>query len=236
MNEDTLVAVCCYDGDQTQVIHALRMYMHHECPVIAFSPTDSKAHINYPGVECRFVGKRAYIGQESLDRQRLHFEVLLSYPQKYFLLNDSDSFCLSAELPKALYLDAGVVWSNEVGEPRPHASPYPKIAMHPPYFFSRAALEKMYRASEKIRAHPITPYIDWWTLAACCEAGLSRRSFTSLEHPSSHVFRATEADPNRACWQQLDYRIRYTGTIFMHPIKTVEQLVMCEESYKGRYE
>src|SRR5712672_3244855 len=101
MNPRTLVSVHCYAGDQHQVKDFLPWYIHHECPVIIMSPEDSPVTIS-PHI-CHHAGRRAYIGQESLDRQRKHLEILLDYPYDFFLLNDSDSFCVSSELPKYLY-------------------------------------------------------------------------------------------------------------------------------------
>ena len=101
MNPDTRVAVCCYAGDAHQVTEMLDLYKHHECPVTVLSPTDSKSDV--PGVDNLYGGKRAYIGQACLDRQVEHFKLLLKYyPEKHFLLHDSDSICISPELPACL--------------------------------------------------------------------------------------------------------------------------------------
>jgi hypothetical protein len=179
------------------------------------------------------VGKRAYIGADSWTRQHEHLKFLLSLPQKYFLIHDADSLCLSAVIPQKLYDESeGTLWSNEVTEPRPHASPYPKIAAQPPYFLTRDSIHRMLQASPRVPVHPITPYIDFAMLAWACEAGLKHRAFTELEHPSNYVFRPTGDDPNICAWQQLDYRIRYMGTTMVHPIKTPEQLALCVEARK----
>jgi hypothetical protein len=223
MNEDTLVAVCCYGGDVHQVKHALPQYLHHECPVIVFSPKDSPGIVK--GVKNHLVGRAAYIGQESLDRQRRHLEIMLTFKQNYFLLHDSDSFCVSALIPRALYGLPNVIWSNEVTEPRPHASPYPKLAFQPPYFLHRSGIEKILTVAERITAHPITPYIDWAMNAWSSEAGLSHRPFTDLEHSESYprVPVTMETGP----WQILEHRIKYYGSVMMHPIKTPEQVALC---------
>jgi hypothetical protein len=177
MNPDTLVVVHCYSGDAEQVKNALPIYLSHECPVLILSPEDAPVIIDHPGVECRQAGKRGYFGQDSLDRQRAHLEILLEYPQTYFLLNDSDSVCLSPEIPAYLYARAnGTVWSNEVREGRPHESEYPKIAFHPPYFMTRNTIKRMLAVAD-IPAHEITPFIDWYMLAMACEAGLRHESY-----------------------------------------------------------
>lgn len=174
--DDTLVVVHCYAGDAHLVEAYLPQYLHHGCKVLILSPEDAPVRIEHPGVECRQAGQAAYFGQASLDRQRLHLELLLEYPHRYYLLNDADSMCLSAEIPAYLYGSTGTVWSNEVRETRPHPSPYPKIAMQPPYFMDRDTLARLV-AVPYIEAHPITPYIDWLMVALVSEAGLEHRSF-----------------------------------------------------------
>jgi len=227
VNDQTLVAVCCYQGDAHQVVNALPVYQQHGCKVVILSPEDSPVVI--PGVECQHAGKRAYIGADSLHRQLRYFEKLLLFPHTYMLLHDSDSLCLSAKIPERLYYESEkTVWSNEVQEPRPHASPYPKIAMQPPYFLTRDSIWRMLNIAGRLNVHPITPYVDWFMLALTCEAGLKHMPFTHFEHPSycDKPFEGT--DP----WQQLDYRIRYMGTNFVHPIKTPEQVRLCVEARK----
>ena len=196
------------------------------------SPADSPVSIIAHGVDNQLVGKRAYIGRDSLERHRGCLSVCLEYPENYFLLHDADSLCLSPELPRVLFevADKGLVWSNEVIEPRPHETPYRKIAMQPPYFLTRHTLYRILTAPP-IPEHPITPYIDWWWTAHCWSAGVDCRPFTDLEHPATYMPGTSISDP----WQQLDYRIRTTGTIMMHPIKTDEQLQGCLSAYAGRY-
>lgn len=229
-NPDTVISVHCYAGDADLVRRALHFHRSHGCPVVILSPEDSPVAL--PGAWNKHLGKRAYIGADSWTRQHEHLKYLLSFPQKYFLLNDADSFCVSAKIPDRLYAEAeDTLWSNEVVEPRPHASPYPKIAAQPPYFITRASIQKMLEASARVPVHPITPYIDYAMLAWACEAGLKHRAFTELEHPSDHIF-ATGPDltPEQSAWQQLAYRIRYRNTQFCHPIKTQWQVDLCREA------
>lgn len=206
MNPDTLVVVHCYAGDAHQVKTFLPCYLHHECPVIIMSPENSKVEI--PGLICRHGGLQAYIGQASLDRQRLHLQMAYEFPFAYYLLNDADSFCVSPEIPKFLYEQSdGIVWSGEVTDPRPHASPYPKIAMQPPYFLSRESLRRMLAVADKVKAHPITPYIDHYMLQLTCEAGLQHKS---------HLVGADEND--RVLW---------------HPVKEVEVFNQRRRNYES---
>jgi hypothetical protein len=146
MNEGTLITVHGYAGDQHQIEAFMPWYLHHEAPVIVMSPLDSPIRqiASAPTVITRYGGLRAYIGQASLDRQLgFIWRLRSNTSSRYYLLNDSDSFCLSPKLPQYLYDESNFFWSNEVGEPRPHSSPYPKIAMQPPYFVSHSNLEKM---------------------------------------------------------------------------------------------
>lgn len=230
MNEYTICAVCCYQGDADLVRRALPVHLAHGCPVIIMSPEDSPVEI--PGILCHAIGKRAYIGELSWIRQREHLKKLLTYPHKYFLLNDADSFCVSAKIPEKLYSHSEyALWSNLVPEPRPHASPYPKLAAQPPYFCTRESLQKIVDAYPKVPTHPITPYIDFAMLAWACEAGLKHRAFSELEHSAFNEGLPTPAlgsDP----WAQLQYRIRYMNTMFCHPIKTQEQLGLCVDARK----
>ena len=179
------------------------------------SPTDSPVALLGSPVEHRFAGRKAYIGQESIDRHRDHLSLCLEYPEEFFLLHDADSFCLSPELPEVLYETArkGVLWTNEVVDPRPHETPYRKIAMQPPYFLTRHTLLKLLHAPV-VPTHPITPFIDWWWTAHCWSAGVPSSPFSEMEHPPKVPW--TGGDP----WEWREHMIRNCGTIMQHPIKT----------------
>lgn len=225
IDRSTIIAVCCYEGDADRVNAMMSVHTRSGHPVIILSPEDSqvkvKGHLSLHG------GKRAYIGEDSLQRQLRYFEILLSYPHKFFLLNDSDSMMLSAEVPEKLYNESeNVIWSNEVVEPRPHESPYPKLAFQPPYFLTRESIQKMLDVAPRVHTHPITPYVDWYMNALSFEAGLKHRPFTDLEHPSQSLKPFRYGTP----WDQLEYRIKYTGTNFVHPIKTQQQISLCRNS------
>ena len=178
MRDDTLVVTHCYAGDKAMTKNMLKLSARHGAQMLVLSPEDSPVKIK--GVECRSAGKAGYFGQVSLDRQRKHLEILLEYPQTFFLLNDADSICISPAIPRYLYEQGwATLWSNEVMEWRPHRSPYPKIACQPPYFLRRETIAAMLAVAElpQVKAHPITPYIDWYMLALACEARLMHRSY-----------------------------------------------------------
>lgn len=170
--QKTLVSVHGYAGDAWQIKNNLPLYEHHKQPVVILSPEDSKIERMGPHI-CRFGGKRQYIGAESLQRQQIQMKMLLEYPFDWFLLNDSDSFCLSPEIPAYLYRQRGILWSNEVSDAmhtRPVGYPWPQLAFQPPYFCSREALELLVTAN--VEADPKTPFIDWvmmaWAIATKC--------------------------------------------------------------------
>jgi hypothetical protein len=220
MNPDTRVAICCYAGDGHQVINALHQYLHHECPVTVFSPTDSPADIRYPGVESRLVGLVGYIGQVSLDRQLLHLRALLEYPEHHFLFHDSDSLCLSAKIPDYVYAEPDVVWSNVVKDDdvnRPCDTPLPRVALQPPYFFSRTALERMVAIGDQIRIQPERPFIDHYMLQLVMRARLDFKSFP--DGRSFPVWQHRDAYGSDVDGISLMEGIVKTGTIMVHAVK-----------------
>ena len=178
MNEDTRVAVCCYEGDGRQVMGNLGLHMHHGCPVTILSPDDSRVEINHPGVDNRHGGMRAYTGTLSLDRQRRHLAMLLDYPEKYFFINDADSACLSPELPAYLYAEPDLVWSMVATDDDP--APYldaglPHVAFQPPYFLSRETIEAMLANTHRVVPDPRLLNIDHYMVQLTYAAGLPWR-------------------------------------------------------------
>jgi len=165
MNEKTLVSVHGYAGDMHQIKNMMKFYEHHQCPVVIFSPEDSKIEKVGPHI-CKFGGRRAYIGPLSLQRQVIQLQMLLNdFPDfDWFLMNDSDSICLTPEIPKYLYARPDVLWGNLVSDemhPRRPDYPFPRQALQPPYFCSRATLKKFVDYAPSLRPDPQTPFIDW---------------------------------------------------------------------------
>jgi hypothetical protein len=222
MNSDTRIAICCYAGDQHQVIKALGVYLHHKCPVVVLSPEDSKAEIRYPGIENRFAGKRAYIGQDSLERQRLHLELLLTFPENWFLVHDADSVCLKPELPTYLYQDPVTLWSNLVHDGIPEHQPayppgFPHIAFQPPYFLSRRTIEVLLTGTAGLQANPTMPFIDHYMVQLALQSKCPYRSFKDgASCPIGFEW------PNE--FKLVSDGVRHHGLIFLHSIKKAETL------------
>lgn len=194
MNEDTRVAVCCYEGDGHQVKEGLGGWVHHGCPLLILSPKDSKVEIDVPGcIESRHAGKRAYVGQDSLDRQTAHLRILLEYPENHFLIHDADSVCLDPRIPDYLYDEPDVMWNNQVIDAIPdHQAAFPEgwphVAFQPPYFLSRKSIEALLVAADdpRCRASDVMPFIDFFMVQLTMVAGLEwKRFLDGLSFPIS---------------------------------------------------
>jgi len=231
MNENTLVSVHGYAGDLHQIRWLLPYYLHHQCPVAICAPEDSPitSSILSPRKEIRYInaGKRAYIGQLSLDRQAIHLQKLLEAgPYQWFLMNDSDSVCLSPRLPDYLFADPSIVWSNVVSDemhPRAATYPFPRLAFQPPYFMSRSCVEKLVEVAPRVPAdvdgiEARTPFIDWCMMAWSIRAGLGYRSFPDgISVPTN--------EDNRASCDCMDNEVQHNGKIFLHSVKRREMIL-----------
>lgn len=178
MNEDTRISIHCYAGDIHQVNFDL---MHqHGCPITILSPEDSRAEVS--DEDCKFGGKRAYVGQDSLDRQVRHMELLLEYPENHFLMHDSDSILLDAKIPDYLYAEPDFVWSNQVIDAIPEHQPFfpdgwPHVAFQPPYFMSRKIMQALVTAAKdpRAKANECMPFIDFFMMQLTMIAGVPWR-------------------------------------------------------------
>ena len=103
LNKDTLTVVCGYSGDAHQIKAFLPYYLHHNTPVLVLSPVD--APITPQQVATHRVlfatgGKKAYVGQLSLDRQLEHLKILQKRQRedcKIFLFS-SLFYCLKFQI------------------------------------------------------------------------------------------------------------------------------------------
>jgi hypothetical protein len=229
----------------------LPLYTHHECPVTVLSPEDSRAEIDYPGVECRFGGLRAYIGQASLDRQIEHLKILLTYPENHFLIHDSDSVCLDAKLPGYLYAEPDVVWSNQVFDNILEHQPYfpsdwPHVAFQPPYFLSRQTIEKMIAVKDHpfCKASPCMPFIDFFMVQLTMVAGLTWRrfpdclSFGICADPHKKLDSRQQTMYSRNTLMALN-AVRNEGVQIIHSVKDpkiAEDLYVARQQFLGTHD
>lgn len=224
MNENTLIAVCGYAGDSKQITNNMPFYLHHERPVLVLSPSDSpiiaKNRSAQAKVLFRTAGKRAYVGQMSLDRQRDHLRIMLEFPHEWILAHDSDSVCVDPKIPDYLYQDKDVLWSNEVSDmmhnrPDP-AYPWPRLAFQPPYFMHRSVIEKLLTVADEVRAEPQTPFIDWCMMAWAIAAKVPHKNFPDgVSCPTARYVPGQQAMADG---------VRNRGATMLHSIKTADVL------------
>lgn len=225
MNNGTLVVVCGYAGDAHQIEELLPYYEHHKRPILFLSPEDSR--IESVGTHVgQFAGKRCYVGQDSLDRQHLHMKAALDLNFDWYLFNDSDSICISPEIPPYLYENEDIVWSNQVDDFREkgYHDPLPHIAMQPPYFMSRKVLTKYVEHGAQV-ACPTTPFIDWYMVQVAYAAGVEHRSFP---HTASFV------TTNEEALRHMEDKIR-DGASMLHSIKTGDVAKRLWKAYEGAF-
>lgn len=225
MNENTLVTVHGYSGDSKQISNAMQFYLHHSCPVLILSPTDAPiAGINKAAqskLMFRSGGKRAYIGQLSLERQRIHLQMMLEQPFDFFLANDSDSVCIEPVIPRYLYDEPEVLWSNIVSDMCHDRSDdpgykFPRLAFQPPYFMHRKTVEKLIAASYNVPVNPRTPFIDWCMMSWCVEAGVPYKTFRDgVTCPTANY---------RPGQKGMEDAVANRGAIMLHSIKTPDVL------------
>lgn len=214
-----LIAVSAYAGDQHQVEANLPCYLHHNVSVLILSPEDAPVRRlagDPRGVYYSFAGNVQYFGPESLQRHKRFLEILLAAPYDHYLFHDSDSVCLSPKLPE--YLGGEILWSNEVLDTHDAPSQLPKLALQPPYFFTRRVLERLLdfadRPATSYTSHELpvpTGCIDHYMLQIAHAAGVEHRSF-----------------PDGASWDtrteigitEMARKVRDEGTIFVHQVKS----------------
>lgn len=228
MNQNTRISVHCYEGDAHQVAGLMPVHLSHGCPVSVVSPKDSRA-ASIPGADMIYAGHREGStaiggygqtiseGQISFDRQHAQMKILLRYPEKFFLMNDSDSFCLSPELPKYLYDEPDVFWSNLVYDPIPHhvhPPGMPRLALQPPYFCSRDILAKLVVAHERAKVCPTMPYIDHYMLQLAVISGVQFKGFPDCF--------SGDTDRQHMVLEIAQVHVRHLGRIFIHSAKTPE--------------
>jgi hypothetical protein len=219
-NPNTRVVVFAYAGDAHQVQTLLPYYLHHGCPVTVFSPADAPIEsLELPegaDVTFRTGGKKCYVGVDGIARQKIHMQMMLEFPEQYFFAADADSLCLDPLLPAYLYKEPDVLWSNEIPDLMHERAPghlLPRIALHPPWFFSRATIKRLLSVDAFITPDPVTPVIDHWLLQAASFALVTHRDFVN----GATSF-PTENDEFH--FGVLSGKVRYAGTVFVHTVKS----------------
>jgi hypothetical protein len=147
-------------------------------------------------------------------------KILQKRPEKFFLVHDSDSVCLSPKLPAYLYAEPNVLWSNVVSDefhPRAADYKFPRLAFQPPYFFSRSALDKLIVAAPTVEPNPRSPFIDWCMMAWAVTAGIPYKTFPD------GMSCGTGAD-NPLGVKCMTEGVGIHGKIFLHSVKRREMI------------
>jgi len=157
--------------------------------VLLLSPVDEPVYVSHPQVTCRSVGPNDYNGDLSVERYKQQISALADYDVDWFMLNESDSFCLTPNLPDYLYGDPDLVranyanpwnWINTNNDPQPMATlMVHDTAMQAPWWFSRRALLRMIDVMDAAwdGCPPYAKFIDWWFHHAPHLAGLRHESY-----------------------------------------------------------
>lgn len=234
-----LVSVHCYQGDSDQVGALWPAHIQHGAPVVVISPVDSP--VRHRDAWCRTVGKRCYIGPDSLDRQWLQLNALLDFDADWYLANDADSCLLSPGLPDYILRRPDVLWSNKVPDDihvRPAHYPLPRFALQPPYVFSRAVLNKLLSrgqfpiddtklyGSYQGKPWTQTPYIDWYMMALAHYTDVPTERFedgascpTSECDVAASVRGERKLGPHHQGYGTMRDLVRNKGIRFIHSVK-----------------
>lgn len=235
MNNPLLIAVSAYAGDAIQVENNMPLYQQHGAPVLILSPTDAPITAltsNPQGVYYYQEGQAEWAGPKSLERHKAFLRHLLSLPYDWFLFHDADSICLRPELPSYLFENPNVHFSNEVADLNPGASALPKLAMQPPYTFSRAVLVRLvevldrpamsYYVPVKEEHMPVpTHCIDHLQLQLVYAAGIAHRSY-----PDGASFE-TRSPVGLAAMQD---QVANHGKVFLHSVKDAGTLAVLQDA------
>lgn len=238
MNNPLLIAVSAYAGDVTQVENNLPIYQQHGAPVLVLSPVDAPIVVlasNPQGVYYHQEGLAEWAGPKSLERHKAFLRHLLLLPYDNYFFHDADSICLRSDLPAYLFANPNVHYCNEVADLNPGASALPKIAMQPPYMFSRAVLVRLvevldrpamsYYVPVKEEHMPIpTNCIDHLQLQLVCAAGIEHRSY-----PDGASFE-TRSPTGLAAMQD---QVANYGKVFIHSVKDAGTLAILQDARRS---
>jgi hypothetical protein len=149
VSKDTLVVLHCYAGDEAQVRSMLNIWTHHDLPLLVLSPENAPVTIDHPLVMNATAGEAGWKGPHTIKRQIAHWKLAAETGRSWYLLHDSDSVCLSTDIPEYLYSDPNIFWSNVLCHEDQHQdSDQPNF--NPPYFLSRDLLLRLIAVAEDL--------------------------------------------------------------------------------------
>jgi hypothetical protein len=173
VHSDTLVLVQAFAPYRDMVIRHLPYWQNHQCRVVISSPRDSFCDV--PGVECVAHGVDEHAGIKSLDRWKEIMRWLAGQDHAFFLMHESDSICLTGEIPLRYYQQSDTFFSNEAEDNK--VPPDQKVFCVAPWFFSYAVLRRFNQALEKV-AYRAPYHGDRWVGQVLEEGGIRHQSFS----------------------------------------------------------
>src|SRR5512138_3800464 len=116
-----------------------KFWYHHWAPIVTLSPTDEPMQV--PGIVNVSLGREGHTGRASIERWRLMLEWCAEQPFDYFLMHETDSICLTNELPDYLFDNPDTLFSNEM--PENAQPPIQGFYCLAPWFFSRKLIKEI---------------------------------------------------------------------------------------------
>lgn len=214
-NPGVRVVVCGYSGDSQQIVDGLPFYLHHGRPVSVFSPSRSPVPI-IAGVD-NAVAEGHDRGQSGAAAQARHLEYLrmaLRYPDKFFLMHEADSFCITPKIPE---YDPEVFWGNKIIDPWGHLSP------QAPWFFHRDVAQKLIDAAPNVTFDPARVWVDHYLQQLADEAKVEVRRF-----PDGCCCPMTEGEGKR-----IGIVHARSGHRMMHSVKDAGVVAMLKREFRA---
>jgi hypothetical protein len=230
----TRTVVLAYQGDAKQVVEMLPLWEHHGNPVTILSPADSA--VNIPWVECRNVGEVAHFGPKAQQRHLAQMKLLIDeYPDEYFFINESDSFCVSPRLPDYLYSKPSTFWTNggrdeSTLDGRLEARPRERwFSFQGPWWMPRTIIERMVAAAPLLTYDGRLKWVDLYLSELAFAANVPFRIMPQaicmpiagsnyLDHELNPKVKGMYADGLRIAKEW----VRRDGVNMIHSCKTLE--------------
>lgn len=234
-NPDTRVVISCYQGDTQQVADLMPFFQHHGCPVSLFSPENAPATL--PGFDCRVFGNVGQNGPVAHARQLAYLKALLSYPEQFFLMHESDSFCLDAQIPRYLFDTPDTFWSNAISDcgTRPGVL---TLSFQAPWFMSRKVITAMTEAADHVVFASDLPWVDHYFVQLVQASGIPWHPFKDAVccpiAASPYVNISQEHRDIYAEGFRIGLRRAREGANMIHACKSIEAAYALRTEYERR--
>ncbi len=202
--------------------------------MLVLSPEDSPVHIDHPQVTCRSAGKAGWKGEHVVWRQVEHWKIIAEFPQRFLLLNDADSVCLSPGLPAHLYGSPDTFWSTEI------PGVYAGLNYLPPYFLTQETLDKLIAATTRkptkraakgasgSTGGRVVDAINWGQFEAPDSLYVATTTHVRIPHQTHRP----SAYPPGWANQRLLQRVLLDGVSMVHGMKSPNELKSLRYAYE----